>query len=109
MVMTQHTWLLFTLITSSMLLMRSRKELPVAKVKLVPKKSPEADALCRPQFSTLLTEVSYLSQAAFSLANDRTYGATAGFSLYWTGAWILSCTACTRFMQPKGWVHSEMN
>ncbi len=109
MVMTQHTWLLFTLITSSMLLMRSRKELPVAKVKLVPKKSPEADALCRPHFSTLLTEVSYLSQAAFSLANDRTYGATAGFSLYWTGAWILSCTACTRFMQPKGWVHSEMN
>jgi len=65
--------------------MRSRSGVPVAKVKLVPKKSPEADALFRPHFSTLFTEVSYLSQAAFSLANDRTYGAAAGFSLYWTG------------------------
>ena len=99
-VATQHAEQLLTLINISVFLMRSRSSVPVANVKFVPKKSPEADALLRPHFSTLFTEVSYLSQAAFSLANDRTYGATSGFSLYWTGAWILSCTACTRSMQP---------
>ena len=46
--------------------------LPVANVKLVPKKKPEAAALFKPYLSTPFTAVRYLSQAAFSLAKDRT-------------------------------------
>lgn len=46
--------------------------LPVANVKLVPKKKPEAAALFKPYLSTPFTAAWYLSQAAFSLAKDRT-------------------------------------
>lgn len=47
--------------------------LPVANAKLVPKKKPEAAALFKPYFKTPFTAAWYLSQAAFSLAKDRTY------------------------------------
>ena len=46
--------------------------LPVAKLKLMPKKRPDAKALFRPHFSTLFTATSYLSHAACSFAKDRT-------------------------------------
>ena len=49
-----------------------RMSLPVANVKLVPKNKPEAAALFKPYFSTPFTAALYLSQAAFSLANERT-------------------------------------
>lgn len=55
-----------------LLLSHASGVLPVAKLKLMPKKAPEATALFSPHLSTLFTATSYLAHAACSLANDLT-------------------------------------